>query len=147
MSESAASQRARHPLPAYNFRVTIGDAAMSFTEVSGLVREYQTLTYKHGLSFWEGEAITKFRLDKYVSLTLKKGVVAGSTAIYEWLDSVDKQNLSVSLCDETGAAVVTWQIKKALIVKLEAPSLQASGTDVAIETLTLMASGISVEHH
>jgi len=147
MSESAASQRDRHPLPAYNFRVTIGDAAMSFTEVSGLVREYQTLTYKHGLSFWEGEAITKFRLDKYVSLTLKKGVVAGSTAIYEWLDSVDKQNLSVSLCDETGAAVVTWQIKKALIVKLEAPSLQASGTDVAIETLTLMASGISVEHH
>ena len=147
MSETAASQRAKYPLAAYNFRVTVGDAAMSFTEVSGLVREYQTLTYKHGLSFWEGESITRFRYDKYVQLTMKKGVIAGATQLYEWLDTVDKKNLSVSLCDEKGAAVVTWQIKKALIVKLEAPSLQASGNEAAIETLTLMASGISVEHH
>ena len=147
MSESAASQRAKYPLAAYNFRVTVGDVALSFAEVSGLVREYQTLTYKHGLSFWEGEAITKFRFDKYVQLTLKKGVVAGATELYEWLESVDKKNLSVSLCDEKGAAVVTWQIKKALLVKLDAPSLQASANDAAIETLTLMVSGISVEHH
>ena len=120
---------------------------MSFSEVSGLVREHQTLTYKHGLSYWEGEAITKFRYDKYVQLTLKKGVVAGATQLYEWLDTLDKKTLSVSLCDEKGSAVVTWQIKKALIVKLEAPPLQASGNEPAIETLTLMASGISVEHH
>jgi phage tail-like protein len=147
MSESAAEQRAKYPLAAYNFRVTIDGAAMSFTEVSGLVREYQTLTYKHGLSYWEGESIAKFRYDKYVQVTMKKGVVAGAKALYQWLDSVDKKSLSVSLCDEKGSAVVTWQIKKALIVKLEAPSLQASGNEPAIETLTLMASGISVEHH
>ena len=147
MSETAAQQRARYPLAAYNFRVTVGDAAMAFTEVSGLVREHQTLTYKHGLSYWEGESIVKFRYDKYVQVTLKKGVVAGATKLYAWLDSLDKQNLSVSLCDETGKAVVTWKIKKALVVKLEAPSLQASGNEPAIETLTLMASGISVEHH
>ena len=147
MSESAASQRAKYPLAAYNFRVTVGDSAMSFTEVSGLVREYQTLTYKHGLSFWEGEAITKFRYDKYVQITMKKGVVAGATQLYPWLDTVDKKSLSVSLCDEMGNAVVTWKIQKAMIVKLEAPPLQASGNEAAIETLTLMASGISVEHH
>lgn len=147
MSESAASQRAKYPLAAYNFRVTVGNVAVSFSEVSGLVREYQTLTYKHGLSFWEGEAITKFRFDKYVPLTFRKSVVAGATELYEWLESVDRKNLSVSLCDEKGAAVVTWQIKKALLVKLDAPSLQASGNDAAIETLTLMVSGISVEHH
>ncbi len=146
MSESAAAQRARYPLAAYNFRVTVGDAAMSFTEVSGLVREHQTLAYKHGLSYWEGESIVKFRYDKYVQLTLKKGVVAGATQLYKWLDSLDKKSLSVSLCDETGAPAVTWKIKKALVVKLEAPSLQASGNEPAIETLTLMASGITVEH-
>jgi phage tail-like protein len=146
MSESAAQQRARYPLAAYNFRVTVGEAAMSFSEVSGLVREHQTLTYKHGLSYWEGEDIVKFRYDKYTQVTLKKGVVAGATQLYDWLDALDKKSLSVSLCDEQGAAVVTWQIKKALIVKLEAPALQASGNEAAIETLTLMASGISVEH-
>jgi phage tail-like protein len=147
MSETAASQRAQYPLAAYNFRVTVGEAVMSFTEVSGLAQDYQTLTYKHGLSFWEGESISRFRYDKYVQLTLKKGVIAGLTEIYEWLDSADKLSLSISLCDEKGDAVVTWQIKKALIVKLEAPLLQASGNEAAIETLTLMASGISVEHH
>ena len=147
MSESAASQRAKYPLAAYNFRVTVGDSAMSFTEVSGLVREYQTLTYKHGLGFWEGEAIAKFRYDKYVQITMKKGVVAGATQLYPWLDTVDKKSMSVSLCDEKGNAVVTWQIQKAMIVKLEAPPLQANGNEAAIETLTLMASGISVEHH
>jgi phage tail-like protein len=147
MSETAASQRARYPLAAYNFRVTVDGQAMSFTEVSGLVREYQTLTYKHGLSYWEGESIAKFRYDKYVQVTMKKGVIAGATELYKWLDSLDKKALSVSLCDETGKAVVTWQVKKALIVKLEAPSLQASGNDAAVESLTLMASGISVEHH
>jgi phage tail-like protein len=147
MAETAASQRSKYPLAAYNFRVTVGDAAMGFSEVSGLVREYQTLVYKHGLSYWEGEEITKFRYDKYVQVTLKKGAVAGATALAKWLDSLDKKSLSVSLCDETGKAVVTWQIKKALLVKLEAPSLQASGNDAAIESLTLMAAGISVEHH
>ena len=147
MSESAASQRAKYPLAAYNFRVTVGGSAMSFTEVSGLVREYQTLTYKHGLSYWEGEAITRFRYDKYVQITLKKGAIAGATQLYQWLDTVDKKNMSVSLCDEKGNPVVTWQIQKAMIVKLEAPALQASGNEAAIETLTLMASGISVEHH
>lgn len=146
MSETAASQRTKYPLAAYNFRVTVGDTAMSFTEVSGLVREYQKLTYLHGLSFWEGEAITKFRYDKYSEITLKKGVIAGATQLYEWLDTVDKKHLSVSMCDEHGAAVVTWRIQKAIVIKLEAPSFQASGNEAAIETLTLMASGISVEH-
>ena len=146
MSESATQQRTRYPLAGYNFRVTVDTAAMSFTEVSGLTREYQTLSYKHGLSYWEGEDIVKFRYDKYVQVTLKRGVIAGSTQLYAWLDSLDKKSLSVSLCDENGAAVVIWKIKKALIVKLEAPALQASGNEAAIETLTLMASGISVEH-
>jgi phage tail-like protein len=146
MSESVATQRTTYPLAAYNFRVTVGEETMSFTEVSGLVREYQTLTYKHGLSYWEGESITRFRYDKYEQMTMKKGVIAGKKKLYEWLDSVDKKNLSVSMCDETGAAVVIWQIKKAMIVKLEAPSFQANNNEAAIETLTLMVSGISVEH-
>ena len=147
MAESAATQAGRYPLAAYNFRVTVDDTAMSFAEVSGLTREYETLTYKHGLSAWEGEAIAKFRYDKYVQLTMKKGLVAGAGALYDWLESSDTKHVSVSLCDHTGKAVVTWQIRKAIATKLEAPALQASGNEAVIETLTLMVSGISVERH
>lgn len=160
MSETIASQRSQYPLAAYNFRVTVDGKDMGFAEVSGLVREYQTLTYRHGLSFWEGERITKFRSDTYSEVTLKKGVFVGATQtsdnttsvndtvteIYRWLDSVDKKTLSVGLCDENGVAVVRWSIQKAIVIKLEAPSLQAGGNEAAIDTLTLMASGISVEH-
>lgn len=146
MSETAASQRTKYPLAAFNFRVTVGDAAMSFTEVQGLVHEYETLTYKHGLSYWEGESITRFRYDKFVQVTLKKGVVIGATQLHQWMASTQVKNLSISLCDESGTPVVIWQIKKAIVVKIEAPSLQANSNEAAIETLTLMASGISVEH-
>jgi len=146
MADSAAHQRTAYPLAAYNFRVTVGEAAMSFTEVSGLAREFQTLTYRHGLSAWEGESIAKFLVEKYVPLTLRKGVLAGTGSVVEWLESVDQKPLSVSLCDERGAAVVTWQIKKAVVVKLEMPALVASSNEAAIETLTLMAAGIAVEH-
>jgi phage tail-like protein len=52
----------------------------------------------------------------------------------------------VSLCDEKGVPVVIWKIQKALVIKIEAPTLQANSNEAAIDTLTLMASGISVEH-
>jgi len=54
--------------------------------------------------------------------------------------------LAISLCDEAGAPVVVWHIKEAVPVKLGAPSFDAAGNQVAIESLELLASGISVEH-
>ncbi len=147
MAHSIATQVASYPLVAYNFRVTVGDVAMSFTEVTGLAREFDTLTYRHGLSFIEGEDITRYRIDKYVPLTLKRGVVKGLPQLREWLEAGDKRPISVSLCDERGEPVVTWRVQKALPTKLEAPGLQASSSEAAVESLSLMAAGISIETH
>jgi phage tail-like protein len=145
MSESKSDQR--YPLTAYNFRVTVAETAMSFTEVSALAIEYEKVTYKHGLSFWEGESIKSYRYDKYVPVTLKKGIVKGGKQLYDWIKAMDTRNLDISLCDETGIPVVTWHIAKALPLKLEAPSFQASANEVAIETFELMAARISIAHH
>lgn len=145
MAHSLAQQQASYPLLAYNFRVTVGDLDMGFTEVSGLAREHETLTYRHGLSFLEGEAIVRFRLDKYTPLTLKRGVVKGLPQLRDWLAQGDQRPLSVSLCDERGEPVVVWRVQKALPTKLEAPAFQAGGSEAAVETLTLMAAGITVE--
>lgn len=147
MALSLDAQAAAYPLAAYNFRVTVGDVAMGFAEVTGLVREFETLTYRHGLSAFEGEDIVRFRLDKYVPLTLKRGIVKGLPQLRQWLEAGDRRPLGVSLCDERGDPVVTWRIQKALPTKLEAPALQAAGNDAAVETLTLMVAGISVETH
>ena len=147
MAHSIAQQAVGYPLAAYNFRVTVGDVDMSFTEVTGLAREFDTLTYRHGLSFVEGEQIVRFRLDKYVPLTLKRGVVKGLPELRDWLESGDTRPLSVSLCDESGDPVLTWRVQKALPTKLEAASFLASSSEAAVESLALMAAGISVETH
>lgn len=147
MALTTADQRAQYPLMAYNYRVTVSGATLSFSEVSGLAIEYETVTYQHGLSFLEGEAITKFRYDKYIPVTLKRGVVRGITALRDWLQSTEARSLDISLCDEQGKPVVTWHVGKALAVKLEAPSFNASGNDVAVESLELKAARITLEHH
>jgi phage tail-like protein len=145
MAESKLDQV--YPLAAYNYRVTIADTAMGFREVSGLVVEYGTVTYRHGLSFHEGALIQPYRLDKYVPVTMTKGIVRGATGFYNWFKSMDVRNMDVSLCDEDGMPAVTWHIGKALPVKITGPSLAADKNEVAIGTFELMAAGISIEHH
>jgi phage tail-like protein len=147
VAHSLADQQAAYPLAAYNFRVTVAELSMGFTEVTGLAREFQTLRYRHGLSDAEGEDIVRFRVDRYAPLTLKRGIVQGMAQLRAWLEQGDSRPLSVSLCDERGDAVVTWRVQKAVPTKLEAGDLRASATDAAVETLTLMAAGVMVETH
>src|SRR5260370_38106248 len=103
MAESKSDQA--YPVAAYNFRVTLAGAAMSFTGVSGLAIEYEKVTYKHGLSFWEGESIKSYRYDKYVPVTLKRGIVNGGANLYDWINGMDNRNLDMRLCDRTGLHV------------------------------------------
>lgn len=147
MAETKQYQKSSYPLPSYNFRVTVGETSMSFSEVSGLALEYETITYRHGLSFMEGEIVKKYYYDKSVTLTLKKGVVKGMRYLYDWLKERKARMFLVSLCDEQGQPVVSWKIAKALPVKLSAPSFNAGANDVAVESLEIMASGISIEYH
>lgn len=149
MPESVEFQKNNYPLYTYNFRVTIGDEAMNFTEVSGISLEYQKVTYRHGFSFWEGEDIRTYYYEKYVPVTFKRGTFKGSNTLYEWLYDKDRspRSIDVSLCDEQGEPVVTWRIAKALPIKLDSPSFTADSNDISIESLELLAAGISVIHH
>lgn len=147
MAETKDVQKLNYPLPVYNFRVTIDGTPMSFSEVSGITLEYETVTYRHGLSFWEGEGIKKYYYNKYVPVTLKKGTIKGINFLQEWLKEKQKRTVEVSLCDELGQPVVSWRITKAIPVKLEAPTFDANTNEVSIESLEVMASGISIEHH
>ena len=146
MAHSQAQQRSSYPLAAYNFRVNVDGATMRFAKVSGLQREHQTLTYRHGLSFIEGEQIAKYYIDKYVSVTLEQGAVIGSKFLHEWLERKTKSSMEVSLCDEQGTPVVAWRIVKALPVKLSASAFDARTSEVAIDTLEIKAAGISIVH-
>ena len=148
MPDSKAVQKASYPLPAYNFRVTVDAASASFTEVTGLVVEYETITYRHGFSRWQGEQVARVPKLGHATVTLKKGTTIGNTVLADWLtaEPAAAKAIAISLCDEAGAPVVVWHIKEAIPVKLTAPGFEAAGNQLAIETLELLASGISVEH-
>src|SRR5450432_3497158 len=112
MADSKTFQQAQYPLVAYHFRVTIGGQTASFSEVSGLAVSYETTTYRHGLSFAEGEIIDRFPGQKYSPLTMKRGIFRGIKVLSDWLASGETRAIDVSLCDETSLPVVTWHIGK-----------------------------------
>ena len=147
MPDSIDTQRSHYPLPVYNFKVTVAGTTMSFTEVSGLTIELESVTYRHGLSFWEGEGVTTYRYPKYVTVTLKKGTIRGITFLHDWINRKAARNMEVSLCDETGAPVISWNVSKALPIKLDAPSFDVNSNEVSIESLEVLAGGISITHH
>jgi phage tail-like protein len=149
MSRSADSIASDYPLPVYNFRVDVEGTTMSFSEVSGISIERETLSYRHGLSYWEGEIIHAYRSIAYKPVTLSRGVVKGADALFAWIDGdgSEKRSVDVHLCDASGEPVVTWHIAKAVATKLDAPSFDPNENSVAVESLEILASGISVEHH
>lgn len=147
MAETSAEQKSRFPLPAYHFRVTVGDETLSFSEVSGLEIEQEFIHYRHGLSSWEGEAVIAVPSEKFVPVTFKRGVIRGYTKMHDWLRSAELRSVDVSLCDETGTPVVTWRLGRAMAVKLQAPTFAASTNEVAVESLEVMATRITLQHH
>jgi phage tail-like protein len=147
MAESKAFQKQNFPLPAYNFRVTVGGLAMSFSDATGLRRGFETQTYRHGFSVWEGEQIARYAWGAFYPVTLKRGVVHGQALLNDWLDQgADPRPMEISLCDEGGVPLVTWRVARAIPVKLEAPEFDAKGDDPAIESLEVMVAGVTLIH-
>ena len=153
MMQDKEQIKTSYPLPAYNYRVTVGDSAIGFSEVSGLYIAYEAVTYKHGLSFLTGVKLIP-GMRQPITVTMKKGVVKEKDVLSKWLQDVYadpfkdmKKDILVDLCDETGKAVVRWKVLGALPTKLEAPTFNADGNEVAVETLELIAHDIQVDYH
>jgi len=151
MAETLQDQADRYPLSAYHFKVDIGDfPPIGFSEVSGIRRAYHTLIYRQGFSFLEGPQIKKFKYGGYSPITLKKGVMRSDARkkLYAWLNDLKGiKSITLDLMDAAAKPVVTWKIEKALLVKLEAPSFDATSNAIAIESMEVMANGVSVKYH
>ncbi|NEO48991.1 MAG: phage tail protein [Moorea sp. SIO4A3] len=140
-----------YPIPVFYYRVTIeGEDAHAFSEVSGLSIEYETITYRDGMSYKDG---VKYMpgLSTPVNLTLQKGIVRKDSYLFEWfstikLNTVEKRDIRIDLLDESGAAVVSWTVMDAFPKKIDAPSFNATSNEVAIESLELMASNLKIDY-
>ncbi len=145
--------RTTYPLPVYNYRVEIDGVPVAFSEVSGLSAAYDT--HLHAESSLDGRGAVWMYMpgqSKPVSLTLKKGVVTGVSVrvLFGWLNTIAlnrvvKKDIHVRLCDENGSAIVSWLVRNAFPIKLDAPAFTASANEVAIEGMDLMADAVVVE--
>lgn len=141
-----------YPIPAFHFRVEIdGMDPIAFQEISGLNISRETITYKDGLSCIQGAKHMPGMVTE-LKFTMKKGIIKSDNKLYEWINSirittVEKKNITISLMDEKGEVpVVTWKVKNAFPVKLDAPTFNATSNEVAVESLELMADDVKIEY-
>lgn len=82
---------------------------------------------------------------KYANLTLKRGI--SDDSLWSWYKDViygkiERQDISVCLLDEGGDEVMRWNFEKAFPVKWDGPSLNASSSSVAVESLVIVHHGL-----
>jgi phage tail-like protein len=124
----------------FRFRVEIdGIQQAGFMECAGLGSQVEVVEYREG-----GDSTSVRKLPgkvSYPDITLKWGIT-DSQELYQWhLDVIrgqlQRKNGSVVLLDAQGNQKLRWNFFNAWPCKWVGPTLNAKGTDVAIEELTL----------
>jgi len=141
---------ANYPITAFHFKVEWGGASGAFTEVSGLNLEHQVVEYRDGLSPIYS-TIKMPGLNTNGEITLKRGIFRKNNEFYSWWNSVsmnniERRDITVSLLDENHEPTMVWKFVNAWPSKIEGASLNSTGNEVAIETITLVHEGMTIEN-
>jgi phage tail-like protein len=125
---------------AFQFLVEIdGIAPARFQEVGGVDSTTDVIEYREG-----GDILGPRKLpgqSKHSNLTLKRGYT-DNQQLWTWYEDVMtgrtekiRRNISVIQIDMAGKEVMRWNLFQAFPVKYTAPSFNAKGNDLSIETL------------
>ena len=133
----------------FNFRVEIeGETAAAFREAELPEGRIEAIAYRDGTDRTNAARLLPGRTE-YGPLILRRGF-AGDASLFQWWLAVsqgasDRRNVSVILLDEQRDEVARWNLRRAWPTKYAAPSLNALGNEVAVETLELAHEGIELE--
>ena len=143
------------PYVQFNFLVDLGTgttegAEAGFQECSNIGMEVTVAEYRNGNE--KENSVRKITgLNKATDVTLKRGVI-GSLNLYRWLDQIRNgdqnatRTVTISLQNEDHTEVVqTWRLLRARIIKHVSGPLNAKGTDVAMEELTIAYERLEME--
>jgi phage tail-like protein len=143
------------PYTQFNFLVDLGTGDTSgpeagFQECSSITTSVDVIEYRNG-NDKDNSPRKLTGLTKVSDVTLKRGII-GSLALYQWLDQIRNgdpagvRNVAIQLQSEDRTAIVmTWRLLHARIVKHTSGPLNAKGTDVALEELTLAYERLELE--
>ncbi|MGK0706847.1 phage tail protein [Yokenella regensburgei] len=147
MAITANDIAVQYPIPTYRFIVTLGNEQVPFTSASGLDINFDTIEYRDGTGNWY-----KMPGQRQVpNITLNKGVFPGKNAMYEWINSiqlnqVEKKDIMISLTNEAGTEVlVSWNVSNAFPTSLTSPSFDATSNEIAVQQITLMADRVTIQ--
>jgi phage tail-like protein len=143
------------PYTQFNFLVDLGTGQTDgpeagFQECSGISMTVDVVEYRNG-NDKENSTRKLTGLAKVSDVTLKRGII-GSLSLYKWIDQIRNgdqsalRTVTIQLQNEDHTAVVmTWKLLRARIVKHTTGPLNAKGTDVAMEELTLAYERLELE--
>ncbi|HEX6861324.1 MAG TPA: phage tail protein, partial [Thermoanaerobaculia bacterium] len=88
-------------------------------------------------------------LNKFSNITLKWGMT-DDHELWDWrkkamTGKVERKNGSIVLLDDTGAEKMRWNFREAWPTKWTGPSFNATGNEVAIETLEIAHEGLELQ--
>jgi phage tail-like protein len=151
------------PLACYNFYLTLIDSSnllgtiisavtsyvlAGFSECSGLDASMEVLDYREG---GQNTYVHKFATRAtYSNITLKRGVIYQYddlwTWYYNWVKGIGtRKDGLITLEDEGRNPVKVWKFKRGIPTKWVGPSLNASQSNVAIESLEIAHEGLVLE--
>ena len=141
-----ATRMLTDPVPAFNFQVVLLDTASNqprsvagFSECTGLEATMQVEEYVEG---GLNDRVHKFPgRFSFSNLTLTRGVTLDATLRQWHLRALQGKPVRydglVILLNEARLPVLAWRWEKGLPVKLTGPSLDATSSQTAIETLEI----------
>lgn len=138
------------PLHVFRFLVTFRESGGSdadlalvagFSEVTGLEATMEPLAVTEGGRNW-GQAQLPGRTS-FSTVILRRGI-SPSRHLSDWFRHVNRRgayahrmDVTITLQDASGAAVLSWRLGRALPVKLKIPDLSATAQELGIEELHL----------
>lgn len=134
------------PFRQYNFLVEFdGITRAGFKECTGLESSQEIIEYREG-----GGALAVSKLPglaRYSNIILRWGMT-NDKDFWNWRKkaqdgTVERKNGSIILLDDTGAEKGRWDLVEAWPNKWTGPYFDATGNDVAIETLEITHEGIT----
>ena len=143
------------PYAQFNFLIDLGTGntdgpEAGFQECSGISMSVDVIEYRNG-NDRENNPRKITGLHKASDVTLKRGII-GSLSLYKWLNDIRNgdqralRNVVIQLQNEDHTEIVmTWKLLRARIIKHTTGPLNAKGTDVAMEELTLAYERLEME--
>jgi phage tail-like protein len=141
---SAQKDPRRDHVPAYYFEVQIaGQQTGFFRSVSGLKVETEVVEYREGGD--TGGTIRKLPgVTRVANIRLSRAFT-GDRSLYNWFvaPQTARVNGRITMYDRQGSRVAAWKFTNGFPVKWEGPEFDASGNDVAIETIEIAHEGLT----